>query len=283
MAVADLDARAKKILFDAFWTSKGWKGDDNRHVSAEDRAHALKHRMMFPRESMKHDALIKHVLAAYQALTIGEITGAFIASLSTRRLDLRSGLGSAAYAMSTKPHTFLPDINGHNCEHCGGWRDNKDMDLDVLNFERHKWGGVRHSHPDYQYLDLRELRHALPATPEAADWKIFDEIVKAASTTPKADGPGKLETRLKDVLPSSKEERRTLIEILALAGVLVATQERSSPGEWGKAGMWRGADGVDRKQVDALFGPLRASKAAKKSTKPTKKAAKASTKKRTTR
>lgn len=257
MAVADIDARAKKILFDTFWTSKGWKGDDNRHVSAADRAYALKHRMMFPRESMKHDALVKHVLAAYQALTIGEIAGAFIASLSTRRLDLRSALGSAAFAMWTEPHTFKPDINNFCCDVCTGYRDNKDMDLDVLNFERHKWGGVRHSHPDYQYLDLRELRHALPATPEPADWKIFDAILKAAESTPKADGPGKLEQRLGDVLDSSKAERRTLIDILALAGVLQPKAERSSPGDWGKAGMWRGADGVERKQVETLFGPLR--------------------------
>lgn len=257
MAVADLDARAKKILFDAFWTSKGWKGDDNRHVPDADRAHAMKHRMMFPRESMNHNALVKHVMAVYQALTMDEIAGAFIASLSTRRLDLRSGLGSAAFAMWIEPHEWNDPLNNTWCDLCSGTKDNKNIDLDVLNFERHKWGGVRHSAPDYQYLDLRELRHALPATPEPEDWKIFDEILTIASSMPKADGPGKLEQRLKNVLPSTKEERRTLIDILALAGVLQAKDERSSPGEWQKAGMWRGADGVERKQIETLFGRLR--------------------------
>jgi len=269
MAVADLDTRAKKILFDMHWGPKGWR--DTWTLSVDDRAHALKHRMLFPRENLPHDALVRHLVAAYKALSLRDVVGAFLASLSTRRLDLRSGLGSYVLASHLKMHPFQSGPNEVWCEVCGGTRENKELDLDVLNFERHKWSGVRHSWPTYQYLDLRELVRALPATPEPADHKIWADILRAIASTPKADGPGALEKRLKDVLPSSQQERKQLLEILAIAGVLVPAQDRSSPGEWMHVGMWRGADRYDAAQVERLFGPLQAAKAAKKPVKPAKK------------
>jgi len=48
-----IDARARKILFDAHWTSKGWiDRQDRGAIPAPDRAHAIAKRMMFePRSS----------------------------------------------------------------------------------------------------------------------------------------------------------------------------------------------------------------------------------------
>ena len=257
MAVAPVDERARKILFDAYWTSKGWLDERSRNTAAADLAYAKSKGLMFAPLTITHDRLVARVRDAARALTIAQVRDAFLASLSTRRPDLRSGLASYVLASAGKPHAFKPDINGVWCRGCGSVRSYQNEDLSVLNFERHKWGGVRHTDPLYQSLNLTALRASLPATPEPEDHAILRNILRAIERTPKQDGPGKLAKRLKDVVPSSPQERNVLLDILGAAGVLVPRGERSSPGEWSFVGMWRGADGYDTKTVARIFGKAR--------------------------
>lgn len=253
MGVTPIDPKARKILFETYWRSTGWKPDELRHTAPADLAYARSKGLMFPRYTFTHDKLLKDLHGAVSALSPKQVAGAFLASLSTRRNDLRSGLATYTLASQLKPHKFVSDDRIW-CTHCRGTKSEQDEDLDVLNFERHKWGGVRHEQPLYQYLDLKALRAALPATPEADDLAIFAKILKTIEASPANDGASKLEKRLADVLPSSKQERNQLLEILALSGVMAPKQERKSPGEWGLAGAWRGVDGYDKRVVARLFG-----------------------------
>jgi hypothetical protein len=245
--------RARTILFDTYWSSKGWRERSERSVPPGDEAYAIKHGLMFKPVTLSHDKVLTATRTAAAALTLAQVRDAFLASLSTRRCDLRSGLATYVLARSLTPHRFASPDQVF-CSTCGGWKSHKDEDLSVLNFERHKWGGVRHTQPLYQYLDLTALKRSLPATPEPGDIAIFHAILAAAASTPAKDGPGKLEKRLAKVVPGTKQERNTLLEILGLAGVLQPKQERSSPGDWGFVGMWRGADGYDAAAVKRLFG-----------------------------
>jgi hypothetical protein len=90
-----------------------------------------------------------------------------------------------------------------------------------MNFERLKWGGVRHDQPGYIAMDLREFLRQEPTAPTSNDYEILRSIIKAA----RAIGPkrrlGDLDKAMAKLLPSNSAERRTLIAILGYAGILV--------------------------------------------------------------
>jgi hypothetical protein len=248
-----IDARARKILFDTFWTSKGWTDRDARAIPAADRAYAMAHGMMFERVDVQHDALLADLHRAWGVVSLEVAAGHFLASLSTRRLDLRSGLASRCLAERLPTHAFTRG-SSKVCAVCAGHQRNADADLDVLQFERHKWGGVRHGDVLYGWFDLSRLVEEEPATPTDEDRGIFAKVLEAAARAAPKDTPGKLSQALKDVLPSTKQERDQLVEILAAAGVLVASDPGLGSGEFVHAGAWRGADGYDRARVARLFG-----------------------------
>ena len=52
-------------------------------------------------------------------------------------------------------------------------------DLNVLNFERLKWGGVRHGDLLYTYFDLREFAKEVVDEPTEADLTLFRCILQA--------------------------------------------------------------------------------------------------------
>jgi len=82
-----IDVRAKKILFDTYWTSKGWIDKHERKLpSAADRAHAKRHGMWFEPIKIGHDALLKQTKQLAKRMAWADVTAAFLASLSTRRL-----------------------------------------------------------------------------------------------------------------------------------------------------------------------------------------------------
>ena len=248
-----IDPRAKKILFDTFWTSKGWTDRDARTIPAADRAYAMAHGMMFARRDVGHDALVADVLRARASVSLAAASGHFLASLSTRRPDLRSGLASRVLADRLARHHFARGPSSV-CATCLGYENYADADLDVLQFERHKWGGVRHGDLMYLWLDLSQLALVAPSTPTDDDRAILARVLEAAARAAPKDTPGKLSQALKDVLPSTKQERDQLVEILAAAGVLAASNPSRGSGEFAQAGAWRGGDGYDRAAVARLFG-----------------------------
>jgi hypothetical protein len=253
-AMKPLDARAKKILFDTYWTSKGWINDHERKVpSAADRAHAKQHGMWFEPLAMGHDALLKQTKQLAKRIAWADVTAAFLASLSTRRLDLRSGVVSYADAIHSDAHKF-DGTNPQLCATCWLPKDLSREDCNVLNFERHKWGGIRIGRTLYTYVDLVCLARELPVTPTAEDRAMFQAILARVGSAPAKTTPTQLSKRLDGVFPSNKNERDVVIEILAAVGILRARKERNSENEWNFAADWRGADGYDKKAVRDCFG-----------------------------
>jgi len=251
--VEAIDPRAKQILFDAYWTSKGWIDSHARkRPSAAERAYAKRHGMWFDALAMTHDAMITKSQQLAKRMKWPDVTAAFLASLSTRRLDLRSGIVSHVCAY-VDAHPF-DGTNPQQCATC--WLPKKldREDPNVLNFERHKWGGVRYGRPLYTYVDLVSLQRVLPVTPTDEDRAMFRTILQRAANAPARSGPAQLSKRLDGVFPGNKTERDTLIEILAAANILRAKQDRGTENEWGFAANWRGADGYDRKAVKRYFG-----------------------------
>lgn len=169
-----LDKKAIKILFKRYWSSSGWT--DN-FISRRELDYAKDAGVMFEQIELSHDDMIDRLMAIVNKLSLKEVTDQFIASLSTRRLDLRSALGSYMVGRHIVHHVFAGEES--YCTYCGAFsKDRERQDLNVLSFERFKWGGVRHLDPLYILFDLEQFDKTEKLVPLTMDYEIFNEIIK---------------------------------------------------------------------------------------------------------
>lgn len=262
------DPRALKILKETYWSSTGWKSKPR--TPAPDLAYAKAAGIMFDPVALTHDDAVAWALRSKQAVSQEQVVSAFLASLSTRRLDLRSALGSFAAFRHFRKHKHRPfSGSDRSCAVCGEPPSTRfPEDLSVLSFERFRWGGVRHVEPVYAAFDLERLASTPPLTPVAADIEILREILAVARAVLPKGRPGSLDKAFPKSLPSSKDERRTLLSIFGYAGILqpkalpsfrteyVSLEDRDeTDDDWTfPIGSWRGSDGVNEDAVQEWFG-----------------------------
>jgi hypothetical protein len=265
-----LDKKAKKILFSTFWKN-GWIDQQNRNITPVDFAYARANGLMFDPLTISHDELIAKIVGLIERIPADKVAKAFLSSLSTQRVDWRSSLASWHIAKQLRAHTYKENVvvtghsytNGvaspcisHECEECGGEKNYHEEDLNVLNFERVRWGGVRHGSLIYTLLDMDQLGKSTIPEPASEDIAMFKAILQTVDTSAPKDSPGTLRDRLKLVFPSTKEERGTLLEILACVHILQAGDRASSRGasDWTFIAEWRGEDRFNQERVKEIFG-----------------------------
>jgi len=146
-------------------------------------------------------------------------------------------------------------------------------DISVLNFERFKWGGVRHDNPIYIGFDLEELAKQPSPRPTTEDRQAMVKILQTARSMPVGARLSDLEKKLSSVYQSNRQERRALIGILGYCGILVDSSKpsfldtfphfyaREETPYWKDdwpypVGWWRGASGVVEKAVAFWFPSL---------------------------
>jgi hypothetical protein len=263
------DARARKILFDTFWTSAGWRDTRNYVVPPDDLEYAKAAGYMFDSRAGSHDDWVARAIRARDRVTLDEVVADFVSSLSSRRLGARSALGSMASVRHLAPHRFR-NWSVHRCADCSWYSEGEDQN--VLSFERHKWGGVRHGQITYAAFDLEIFARSERRPETAEDREILNAILNAARTAPPDARARDLERATAKLLPSSREERHILLGILALAGVLApaehpglmttwaASTERQPPPKPAKNDWlypmfwWRGSTGVNEATAQSVFG-----------------------------
>lgn len=271
-----IDKKAKKILFDTYWKG-GWIDEEDRKIIPDDLRYAQSQGVMFDPMSITHDDCIYEIIRICADLTSSLVGGAFLASLSTRRVDWRSALASYHFGVQMKKHTYMPVVSGqsfdmegnvthesHTCEICRdvqygviGDEVYEDVDVNVLNFERLKWGGVRHGEILYTLFDLQRFVDDDIAEPTEEDITLFQTVLKTSESLADDAFPSALVDALKDVLKASKDELHVLIDVLAAVGVLKAGDEdrpEATKHDWSFAMYWRGEDGYEQKAVDTYFG-----------------------------
>jgi hypothetical protein len=262
-----MDQRAIKILMDSYWTSAGWR--DAPITSPEDLAYAKNAGVMFDAIRVSHAEIVRRALDVRDRVDPQAVATAFLASLSTRRLELRSALGSYAVLRYFPEHQLDPATK--RCPICGAWDDpTDDHDLSMLNFERFKWGGVRHSEPLYGAFDLDEFLRIEPVIPKEADLDILQNVLKTAAQAAPKTTARQLQGLLRNILPSEREEREILITILGYTGILAAPEhpgfhdrfipadKRELPPRFSAANTypacwWRGEYGINREAVRNWF------------------------------
>lgn len=214
----ELDKRAVRILMRTFWSASGWK--INGSIAPDDFAYAKSKGVMFDPIRQSHDEAVQAAIGAAKKISKETVARAFVASLTSRRLELRSALGSFAIVRHMKFHSILRNTDRGPCSYCGDF-DWVDIDRNILNFERLKWGGVRHSHPSYAAFDLQQFAAKSIAQPTGADFSILAEIFNVARQLPIKARLGDLDKALAKTFPSNSAERRTLIALLGYAGILI--------------------------------------------------------------
>lgn len=189
------------------------------------------------------EELTERLTAVTERISPERIGDAFLSSLSTQRLDWRSALASYANALRELGEGKL------------SWYDTGSTDLNVRNFERIKWGGVRHYDSLYNLMDLELLEKDEVPTPTEEDIHIFQQILHTIENAAPKDTPGALRDQLKLVCKGSRQEIGVLIEILGHARILEPLEDnRRSGGDWGYVGQWRGIDKYNRQHVQHYFG-----------------------------
>lgn len=261
-----MDNRARKILFDAYWSSSGWNRGEPR-LSAEDFEYAKAQRAMFDPVKPTHDEAISRLRAVAERVSLRQVAHGFLASLSTRRLEWRSALGSYSVARWLPEHEATP--GERQCRICGLYVG--EHDLSILNFERLKWGGVRHSDPVYAALDLELFLDDLPPAPSAEDIGVLRDLVAAIVAAPEPVTSAALHKHFPATLKGNKSERDQLIAILGLCGILdthdhpgfaerfVPYYQRTLPDRHFvdmayPACWWKGLDGMNAVRLRQLFG-----------------------------
>ncbi|WP_366292604.1 hypothetical protein [Paenibacillus sp. AN1007] len=275
-----MDKKAVKILLNTFWGGGGWKSP-HAPFSGDDFEYAKSKGVMFDPLTITHDEVVQRLHRMHQNPALKErVITAFLHSLSTKKVYLRSALSSWALTRKLPLHTYgeRPALHANTsaCGDCNFLRLQSDehyvhADMNVLNFERMKWGGVRHNWLLYCLMDLELLlqdendnsstdaSNISPYEVTAEDQMILAKLLESAQTGDPNDSARSLEKRWKECLPSSKQERDALLEIWAAAGILV---ERDTPrkrkggsGDFVFAAAWQGDDGYHAENAIDYFSP----------------------------
>lgn len=226
MTYPGVDKRALQILFSTFWSPSGWKRDHS--TTPEDFAYAKSAGLMFEPMLLTHDAKVSWALNARECVSKTDVTNAFLASLTSRRLEWRSALGSLAVSLNLPTHSWSrPEGSSFQCSTCGIYESDGQENLNVLNFERFKWGGVRHTNPLYIGFDLEQFLREHPPKPTDADVELMRNILSTTRSLPRDARLSDLVKALAPIFSSNSNERRTLIGILGYCGIL---QDPSKPG-----------------------------------------------------
>lgn len=239
--------------------------------------------VMFRTKLLDHAAAVRWARQGAAAMTPQLVSDGFLASLTTRRPELRSALASYHLARVLPDHQYEHAAIGKNadgrpfgsiCLVCGMMGESEEeRDLNVLNFERLKWGAVRSTSPVYMAFDLSQAAKWQTVEPTQMDLDLMREVLDAirqlATSDPSAR-PQQLEKTIASVLHEGHYQRRGFLEILAFCGVLqprgrpsfvkgwIRYYERPEAPEWKNdwkypMHAWRGVDGIDESRLVELF------------------------------
>jgi hypothetical protein len=245
-ALEKMDKKAKSILFKTYWSAQGWKSE--KITDPEDFEYAKSKGLMFDPVTLSINEVKINLEKLLRQIDKKKITDGFLSSLTNKRLDWRSAIASyvnAKLVLENKREFYR--INN---------LDYENEDLNVLNFERIKWSGVRHSDLLYNYLDLKLFEQEVISEPTELDIQTFKGILKCINDSEIGEYPGKLRDRLKDVMKGSKNERHTIMEILGCCEILKPqSYERPTTGrhDWAFVEYWRGEDKFNKSIVDDYF------------------------------
>ena len=216
-----------------------------------------------------------------------DIANAFLSSLSTRKLEYRSALGSYYYLRAIPEHDFMKSHNeilataDVHCYLCGwsAWktipsRQDIKSGYNFYNWLRYKYGGspIGSIGINYALFDLALFLGLPKVTPTEEDKRIFREILSCVERLNSSDKAGKLRDTIAKakILKSNKDELSVLLGELGICGILAsddfpaydtyfANEYERDPIEYKNdfaypVNRWQARDGVNTERLNEIFG-----------------------------
>jgi hypothetical protein len=243
-----MDQKAKDILFKTYWTSTGWIDEENRKIDSADFEYAKEKGLMYDPLTISKAEILILLQEIIETISLQKITDSFLSSFTNSRLDWRSGLGSYANVKR-----LLMENNFDDYYYGRG----TNIDLSIMNFERIKWGGIRHNYGAYNWLDLTLLNLENITKPTAQDIQLFQSVLNEIGISKKGEKIDTLRERLSEILKSSVEETHMFTDILGCANILKPfSYDLNEPEKhlWSFVSEWRGKDKYSIENVKAYFG-----------------------------
>lgn len=226
------DERAVKLLTKACWSSTGWKS--KLDLTPQELAYLKSAGFAPDKRELTHDECLAWALDVLQRTSRDRVRKAFVWSLTSRQLEYRSALGSLAYLHSMPNHTFerARRFSSEICATCGSGKKCTvtQKDFIILNFERHKWGGVRHDDLEFMAFDLEMFARLPEVSPSAQDWQALQSMIHAAGEASTGKSVGALKKAIRTIVKSNDAEADTLCHILSYVGILAADEHRGFDG-----------------------------------------------------
>ncbi|WP_132289246.1 hypothetical protein [Kribbella sp. VKM Ac-2568] len=174
---------------------------------------------------LDHGGWVEAARSAAAQISPREVEDAFVSSLTSRRLDLRSALASFLIARALPDHHFTAMRSGRMCAVCGLYSGSAPEDLNVLNFERFKWGGIRRDDITYVAFDLQQFIRAPRREVTPDDRKLGSAVLEILRGLPTETTVAQAPSHL-GLLKGNKPERSVLMDILGICGVLDTADHR---------------------------------------------------------
>lgn len=217
-----------------------------------------------------------------------DVANAFLFSLSTRKLEYRSALGSYYFLRAVPEHDFMKSHNetlaaaGVHCYLCGwsAWKTTPDRwqsikrGYNFYNWLRYKYGGSPIGNMDINYalFDLEQFLMLPKVMPTEEDKQIFMAILSCVDCLSSSDKAGKLRDKITKarIIKSNKDELSVLLGELGICGILAsndfpaydtyfANEYERDPVEYKNdfaypVNRWHARDGINTEKLNAVFG-----------------------------
>ncbi|MFB0840773.1 hypothetical protein [Paenibacillus oleatilyticus] len=258
----DIDKKALNILlsYDLLCPEK---------TSKEDFEYAKRAGLMFDKVELTHDEAIQLAIQEMKNCDKKHIINLFLASLSTDRLDWRTGLSAYTIMRMFPSHSFQG--NERYCDNCSYlYRDI--VDLSFINGIRFDVGGIISGNIYAFHFMLSEHNKLPNQKPNERDFTLFRSILNTLENAATNDGPSKLEKEIKkiDGFKSTKESRKALLETLGFCSILETEEHKGFLHKFTNLGLaprlrhssdwlypvdwWKGKEGINRDALHFWFG-----------------------------
>lgn len=247
-------------------------------------------------KSITHDELINKIFSVYEKLDKEKCSSLFLSSLSSNRLDMRSGLSVFAIMQSFPNHKYIVSdksccrkdlfekmseedkqfmVSTTPCAICSNLKK-IDLELDLITESFNEVGGlISHALLDY-YCYLEATNKLKPAIPTQEDFRIFSEILAILLQADEKETAKKsISSEIRKIkgFKSNAEQRKALLETLGYCSILetkehkglltkytnlAVAQRKTHSSDWNyPADFWIGRDGINKESLKFWFGEFK--------------------------
>lgn len=222
--------------------------------------------------SITHDEALKNSFSYLSLLKKPDVTASFLMSLSSARLDYRSGLSAFAIMQKMPMHEFEPNQASY-CNVCSAMQADDQLDLTGLNQMRFFSGSLAVLKTPYEISFFLEQQSRLTVVqPNEKDLSIFNAILKIIVNAEPGEKLASIIKKIRaiDEFRITSEQCRYLLETLGFCGIMETKEHKgyltrfTNPGlapskshssDWAyPVDFWIGGDGINHEALNFWFG-----------------------------